>query len=656
MIGERLRNYKQVILLSNMENGTRNRNIATSNKKVMEAIYLGLFRYGQVFKELQIKAILIKSDSSTAIQDLSKQRADQTVIAEVKKIIMLFQQLKNTNTDSTYSRNIKQDNRRTKQVKYPGRLFSKETDIHISMLGVADNPNTGLVRSRGKQTRGQIRDNRRGIGRDGVVKRIFETMEGGTILDPLSNSDDWKTHDRLGKVQIKINHDGTLVASSNVVHTLTIRQQYISYTWRQLSDSKPWEGNDENEGHAITKKNRVILHGPRFEQERMLLIEFSVNVNMTRETQQMIIGGQIYNTQMKYMQVMVVTKKPKPSSSKHLVSILNLMLSLIFGTVFVSTTAWRLITHAISINQINNPTCRNTWDFNHLYHYWRQRPEKNLLSNKELQVQLSSLLMSLCFVRIEEMANIDLSVSIIDDDEQTSAVCIPPKQSRKEHFQQSPKNFIHIFWTENWEQADQRYIGTRLEGLVQTLGVQNATANSIRHASSTELAAKGFDGRTINVFTHHTPDSKMNKEYYIFAVNREQDSIVSALVKNHSEKQATQIISKQRGDARVSEGEVLQQSTLVDDLQLSPQESLASSLSLPIISTKPIVKAESPNDHESAKIQKSQMKKDDQDVEPQEEAQNSNMTKDSDQATTTGAQKLLTQDEYIIYNNFAFIY
>ncbi|KAA6367908.1 MAG: hypothetical protein EZS28_036566 [Streblomastix strix] len=66
----------------------------TSNKKEMEAIFLGLFRYGQVFKELQIKAILIKSDSSTAVQDLAKQRAGQILVAEVKKIVRLCQQLR----------------------------------------------------------------------------------------------------------------------------------------------------------------------------------------------------------------------------------------------------------------------------------------------------------------------------------------------------------------------------------------------------------------------------------------------------------------------------------------------------------------------------------------------------------------------------------
>ncbi|KAA6362080.1 MAG: hypothetical protein EZS28_042392 [Streblomastix strix] len=77
------------------------------------------------------------------------------------------------------------------------------------------------------------------------------------------------------------------------------------------------------------------------------------------------------------------------------------------------------------------------------------------------------------------------------------------------------------------------------------------------------------------------------KKYYIFAVNRKQDFIASALVKNHGEKQATQIISKQWGGAGVSEGDGLQQSPLGDDLQLSPQETPASPLRPPPRSFRP---------------------------------------------------------------------
>ncbi|KAA6379925.1 MAG: hypothetical protein EZS28_024551, partial [Streblomastix strix] len=71
----------------------------------------------------------------------------------------------NTNTDSTYSGNIEQDNRRTKYVRYPGRLFSKGRSIHSPVSSVGDNTKSGLVHNRGKQTRGYIRGNRRGRGR-----------------------------------------------------------------------------------------------------------------------------------------------------------------------------------------------------------------------------------------------------------------------------------------------------------------------------------------------------------------------------------------------------------------------------------------------------------------------------------------------------------
>ncbi|KAA6381772.1 MAG: hypothetical protein EZS28_022702 [Streblomastix strix] len=259
---------------------------------------------------------------------------------------------------------------------------------------------------------------------------------------------------------------------------------------------------------------------------------------------------------------------------------------------------------------------------------------------------------------MEEVANIDVSVSIIDDEEQLAAVCIPPKQlwkrnrydvrrtndlrqrltksffvqliKHREHFQHSPTDYIHLFWTENWKRADQRHISSRFENLVQTIQIKGTTANCIRPASSTELAAQDFDGRTIYVFTHHSPDSKMNNKFYVFAVNKEHNSRTSALVKNYGMKQATYIISKQRGDARIFQG---------DDLWLSPQKTLVSHLSLPIISTQPIVEAESPNDHESVKGHESQMQKDDQDVKPREQAQNSSMTKDSDRETTAGAKK-----------------
>ncbi|KAA6403914.1 MAG: hypothetical protein EZS28_000552 [Streblomastix strix] len=133
---------------SNVQHKQWNREIKrwTSYMRELEAIFFDLFYYGQIFRELQIKGILIKSDSSTAVQDIEKQRAEETLVADVKKIVKL----------------LKQDNRCSKQTKYTGRIHSKEGDIQGFLPCEIDNTNTGLVRYRGKQTRGQDRGNSRG--------------------------------------------------------------------------------------------------------------------------------------------------------------------------------------------------------------------------------------------------------------------------------------------------------------------------------------------------------------------------------------------------------------------------------------------------------------------------------------------------------------
>ncbi|KAA6368733.1 MAG: hypothetical protein EZS28_035740 [Streblomastix strix] len=283
-----------------------------------------------------------------------------------------------------------------------------------------------------------------------------------------------------------------------------------------------------------------------------------------------------------------------------------------------------------------------------------ERTESYLLSDEELQTKLASLLMSLCFVRMEEMANIDLSVSIIDDIEHRAAVSIPPKQSKRkerEMMQEKQKTLkyvqqnLSLFGQQDLENTSDKvqrnsftYSGLRTGSKLIRNTFAYVLKDLFKHFEFKMQLQTPFDMHLLQNQQHR--DSKMNKKFYIFAVNNVRDSIASTLVKNHCEKKTTQIISKQWGGARESEGDSPQQSPLGDNLYLSPQETLASLLSLPIISTQPIVVDESHNDHKSAKVKKSQMQKDDQDVEQQEEAQDSSMTKDSDIAATAEAQKL----------------
>ncbi|KAA6399419.1 MAG: hypothetical protein EZS28_005048 [Streblomastix strix] len=411
-----------------------------------------------------------------------------------------------------------------------------------------------------------------------------------------------------------------MVAWTYMVHILNNRQLQVPYFWRQLSDTESGEGNDMKERHAIIRKNRNIAHGPRVNQGRKRLTEFlgkTIEVfddwmNESENSLYDIFGKRTRFFHTEFVTLLTKTKKTKLSSAKHHASILNTLPSLIFGTEQVFVTAQSLTTHAISNCQIRSSRYWSTWDINQLYDHWRSKPDSRFISNEELQTKLAQLMISLCFVRI-----------------------------LREHFQRSPNYFIHLFWTNEWQQADQRRINNHFEKLVCIIGLQTATAKSIKHASSTELAVLGFGGRTINIFTLHTLDSKKNMKFQVLAVNRQQDFIATALVKNHGKMQAEPAIytiSKYWDDARVSDGDVLQQSPYGVDLQLSPQDIHASLHSLPTISTQRIFEVRSPNDCESTRGQESQMQKDDQDEEQSCRAPVSSMTMNYDQIGSVNAQ------------------
>ncbi|KAA6365666.1 MAG: putative reverse transcriptase, partial [Streblomastix strix] len=66
----------------------------TSNAKEIKAIYYGLLRFEQVFKNMQDQAILIRSDNTTAVYDIGKWKAKESMIERIKQIFYLVKRLK----------------------------------------------------------------------------------------------------------------------------------------------------------------------------------------------------------------------------------------------------------------------------------------------------------------------------------------------------------------------------------------------------------------------------------------------------------------------------------------------------------------------------------------------------------------------------------
>ncbi|KAA6404284.1 MAG: hypothetical protein EZS28_000193 [Streblomastix strix] len=213
----------------------------TSNKKDMEAIFLGLFRYGQVFKELQINAILFKSDSSTAVQDLAKQRAGETLVAVVKKIVKLYQQLK-IQTQTQHIPGIS-----NKVTDALSRLstqgdYSLKKEIFIALYQAWEIiPTLDLF----------------AIGKNKLVDRfvaIGEEEKGAEWLNAFLRL--WK--EEIFWIHPPIPKNGKALITWE-------KQQQIPYSWRELSDSEP--------GKVMMKKKDMLPPG---KIEAFLMVQESI--------------------------------------------------------------------------------------------------------------------------------------------------------------------------------------------------------------------------------------------------------------------------------------------------------------------------------------------------------------------------------------------
>ncbi|KAA6364823.1 MAG: putative Transposon Ty3-I Gag-Pol polyprotein [Streblomastix strix] len=66
----------------------------TSNAKEIKANYYGLLLFEQVFKKMQDQAILIRSDNITAVYDIWKWKAKESLTERIKQVIYLVKRLK----------------------------------------------------------------------------------------------------------------------------------------------------------------------------------------------------------------------------------------------------------------------------------------------------------------------------------------------------------------------------------------------------------------------------------------------------------------------------------------------------------------------------------------------------------------------------------
>ncbi|KAA6387605.1 MAG: hypothetical protein EZS28_016864, partial [Streblomastix strix] len=117
------------------------------------------------------------------------------------------------------------------------------------------------------------------------------------------------------------------------------------------------------------------------------------------------------------------------TSAKSHKACLTTMLSLIYKENLASSTASKLINKALANATIPHRRYQNIWNIQILFNHWRESKQNKYLNNYDLQVQIASLLMSVCFFRPNEIAEIRLKFSNVNKTENQASLSFAPKQA-----------------------------------------------------------------------------------------------------------------------------------------------------------------------------------------------------------------------------------
>ncbi|KAA6369083.1 MAG: hypothetical protein EZS28_035391 [Streblomastix strix] len=247
-----------------------------------------------------------------------------------------------------------------------------------------------------------------------------------------------------------------------------------------------------------------------------------------------------------------------PKSSLNNQSCIKTMLQLIFDREPMHDTPSALTYRAISNCNIIARKYAHVWDIDILFNHWATQPADQMLTNQDLQIKLASLLLSVCFLRIIEISEIDLNFSNFNFGNQTALVTLSLKtinaleqyemrrtgilnlcpnvtfftwlERLREHFHQEITTLASLFWIEQWKPMSIAKISELFTLLIKKIGIEGFMAYSIKHISTTKLAEIGIQERVLNMFTNHAPDSKSARNYYVFAANRQVNGIAARLV------------------------------------------------------------------------------------------------------------------------------
>ncbi|KAA6366986.1 MAG: hypothetical protein EZS28_037486 [Streblomastix strix] len=185
-------------------------------------------------------------------------------------------------------------------------------------------------------------------------------------------------------------------------------------------------------------------------------------------------------------------RKSKSSLIKQ--SYIETMLQLKVDRDSIYETASVLTNKAISNCKVVTRKYAHVWDIDILFNHWAAYPADQMLANQDLQIKLASLLLSVFFLRIIEILEIDLNLSNFYFGNHTALITLSPKTiNALEQYEVKKTGILNLF--------SNLILFTLLERLREhfhqemttfpspKIGIGGLTAYSIKHASTFMHAA-----------------------------------------------------------------------------------------------------------------------------------------------------------------------
>ncbi|KAA6376873.1 MAG: hypothetical protein EZS28_027600 [Streblomastix strix] len=253
----------------------------TSNIREIKAITQGLRSFAKTLKNLRIQYLAIRSDNSTAVFDIKKQRSSKSLIMKIKQEHQTIEKL-GIQIQLTHLPEVKKRNcRHTKQTIKSRKLQTKGDDFSIDICSDKLEPNNRFILATLQQSNAKIHVKNKRTRRNSN-RRSQSNMEEGTSMDSSSYPSFSSSSEEDQRRADRSNDNSSTMARPDMTYRTGKRECSIPQAW--LGQRNSGTRNIVNQEELETSSRKYILFpdGPKAkkgEELQEIIFEYQTYLN-----------------------------------------------------------------------------------------------------------------------------------------------------------------------------------------------------------------------------------------------------------------------------------------------------------------------------------------------------------------------------------------